>query len=261
MAYRFAVRRESYEDLASGRVLRSAPGHTGFPVRLAREMFEQCLEFHGSPRRCTVYDPCCGTAHLATTLGLLYGDQIALLNVSDVRESALGLARGNLALVTRVGLDARVVALGAEYAKHGNPAHAAAEVSARSLRARMADSAPQTRCFLADARDEADLLVGLGHVRPEIIVSDIPYGRGSTWLDRQGRQIQGSDALYPFLEALASATTEDSIVALATARGQKVVHPSYERKRQFKIGKRRVTWLARRGDQPDLTAKTETYAG
>ncbi len=35
-AYRFAVEAESYEDLGSGRVLRSAPGHMAFPVRLAR---------------------------------------------------------------------------------------------------------------------------------------------------------------------------------------------------------------------------------
>jgi hypothetical protein len=47
------------------------------------------------------------------------------------------------------------------------------------------------------------------------------------------------------LTALLVATTERGVVALATARDQKVAHPGYTRRRQLKIGKRRVTWLTR----------------
>lgn len=38
MTYRYAPRRGDDTDLAGGRVLRSAPGMPGFPVRLASEI-------------------------------------------------------------------------------------------------------------------------------------------------------------------------------------------------------------------------------
>ncbi len=49
MAYRYALVRENYEDLASGGGLRSAPGFPAFPVRLASEMFQRALALHGEP--------------------------------------------------------------------------------------------------------------------------------------------------------------------------------------------------------------------
>lgn len=39
MPYRPATARSDHRDLASGFVLRSAPGYPAFPVRLAQELF------------------------------------------------------------------------------------------------------------------------------------------------------------------------------------------------------------------------------
>jgi len=39
MSYRMVPVRADHRDLASGFVLRSAPGHPAFPVRLAEELF------------------------------------------------------------------------------------------------------------------------------------------------------------------------------------------------------------------------------
>jgi 23S rRNA (guanine2535-N1)-methyltransferase len=62
--YRFAVQRENYEDLSSGRVLYGQPGSTAFPVRIASEIFQRCAERLArleAPPLYSLYDPCCGS--------------------------------------------------------------------------------------------------------------------------------------------------------------------------------------------------------
>ena len=44
MEYKFASERTNYTDLASGNVFYSLPGHPAFPVRLASEIYQRCLE-------------------------------------------------------------------------------------------------------------------------------------------------------------------------------------------------------------------------
>ena len=59
MKYRFAVEKEDYTDFASGRVLYSAPGTTGFPVRLASEIIQRAfaiLSEQGQRGPYTIYD-------------------------------------------------------------------------------------------------------------------------------------------------------------------------------------------------------------
>ena len=80
MKYKFAVDKEDYTDFASGRVLYSAPGTTGFPVRLTSEILQRAFAIlgtggHNGPY--TIYDPCCGGAFLLTTIGFLFPERIA----------------------------------------------------------------------------------------------------------------------------------------------------------------------------------------
>ncbi|MBF6332777.1 hypothetical protein [Nocardia transvalensis] len=63
MAYRFAVQQADYGDLASGAVLRSAPGLPAFPVRLAPETFQRALAIRGGDRPAVVWDPMCGSGY------------------------------------------------------------------------------------------------------------------------------------------------------------------------------------------------------
>src|SRR6188768_151923 len=75
MLYRFAQERVDYSDFASGRVFRSLPGRTAFPVRLADELFQRCLSLRPPDQRATpvtLYDPCCGGATLLCTLAILH---------------------------------------------------------------------------------------------------------------------------------------------------------------------------------------------
>jgi hypothetical protein len=228
-------------------VLRSSPGHVGFPVRLAREMFEQCRAFQPPESRirsCDLYDPCCGAGQLITTLGLLYGDHIATLAASDASAAAVELTANNLALLTASGLDARIAHLLSLHEQHHKDSHAAAVESARALRDRTNPGAATTRCFLADAGNAASLRSHLGPLRPNIVITDFPYGWQSSWVD-SGNGLSPSASIRVVLDALLQVTTDDCVLALATDRSQRVDHPGCERLRQFRIGRRRITWLRR----------------
>jgi 23S rRNA (guanine2535-N1)-methyltransferase len=223
--YRFATDARSYEPFASGHVLRSRPGQAAFPVRLGRELFEQARALRNAANL-TLYDPCCGAAHLTTTLGLLYAPSKII--ASDIDETVLPLARQNLHLVEPRGLQERIAELESIYRREGNPAHAAALESARMLAAQ--PRAPiEVRCFKADAQDPKQL-----DVIPDIIVIDPPYGRLS--------RLHGS--LTKIIDALATILPPGGVLAIATG-GEKIHHARLTRARQLKVGHRRLTWLVR----------------
>jgi hypothetical protein len=211
-------------------------------------MFEQCLAFQpleSASRRLDVFDPCCGVGLLITTLGLLYRDRIGFLAASDASAPAIELAAHNLALLDSSGLEERIGDLLALYEAHRKPSHAAALESARALRAGAGSDAVATTCFLADATDAAALRAHLGDRRPDIVVTDLPYGRQSAWLGLVPDDASPSAPIRSILDALLQVTAGHCVLALATERRQHVLHPGYERLRQLKIGGRRITWLRR----------------
>jgi tRNA G10 N-methylase Trm11 len=237
--YRFATDDRSYADLASGRVLRSRPGQPAFPARLAREMFEQALALRSAGSPPVVYDPCCGAGHLLATVGLLSADRLAAVIGSDVDPQALALARENLRLLEAGGLLARAAELEQLHGQHGNPAHREALDSTRALSAAQAVTLP-VRTFQANALDPPAVLAGLGDATPDIVLADLPYGRLSAW---QGNpSIEGSAAL---LAAFSRVLRPGAVMAIATSSDVKVAGEHFHRRRQLKLGKRRVTWLIR----------------
>jgi uncharacterized small protein (DUF1192 family) len=249
MTYRYAISGESYEDLASGRVLRSAPEHPAFPVRLGREMFEQAVALlspSDASRPWVLYDPCCGSGVLITTLGLLYGNQLAAIAASDVNGEAVRLAEQNLSLLTQAGLDARIAALEDKLHAFAKRAHADAIASAYVLRGLLVADPPPVRCFKADARQREALHIGLGGLFPDLVVSDVPYGRVADWRDAHGSPVEPRAAISHMLDSLLAVTSARCVVALGTPREANIDHAAYDRRRQFKIGKRRITWLVRR---------------
>lgn len=59
MPYRFATERRDYSDYASGKVFYALPGCPAFPVRLASEIFQRCLEIRAAEdatQPCVLYD-------------------------------------------------------------------------------------------------------------------------------------------------------------------------------------------------------------
>ncbi len=182
MRYRFE-QRQDWTHFSSGRVLHNYPGAPAFPARLASELFQRCaalLAKGGRSEPYTLYDPCCGGAHLLTVIGLLHGAKLAAIMASDVEPQALEFAAKNLALLDRDGLQARRQKLIRDEQKFGKPSHADAVKSADWLRELplFAGGSVQTFVFAADA---AQLELSSLPRRPEIMLTDLPYGHLVQW--------------------------------------------------------------------------------
>lgn len=244
MKYRFAIDNHSYEDFASGRVLISAPGFTAFPVRLAREMFEQSVDFREFPfKDLTLYDPCCGAGYLVTVIGFLYGDLLDTIIASDINDAAVSLAFKNLSLLSPDGLRTRISELRHELRVHERESYVEAIGSARRLQTRLGEVDTEVSTFVANALSASSIKNGLKDHSPGIVISDLPYGRSTAWLNSNGTRMESSEAIRLLLDNLLHVIRRNCIVALCTP-GDKVDHPSYDRLRQVKIGRRRITWLS-----------------
>lgn len=248
MPYRYALERPDYSDLASGRVLHSLPPQAGlpgspaFPVRLASEIFLTCLALRrtaGVQGPCRLYDPCCGSGYLVSVLGWLHGEQIGALIASDIQPRAVETARRNLALLTPQGLDARRAEIDGLLRQYGKDSHREALESAARLAERLPGALP-TLVFQADAADPAALRVGLGETRPDLVITDLPYGQHSAW---DGAASQSENPAAALLEALRAVLAPGAIIAAAADKGQKIIHPAFRRLRHLRAGKRQVIIL------------------
>jgi 23S rRNA (guanine2535-N1)-methyltransferase len=90
MPYRLADAPQDYSDLASGFVLRSAPGFPAFPMRLAQELFLRCASYLPASEPLTLWDPCCGSGYLTVVTSLLNRPRLGRLVCSDVSPDAVG---------------------------------------------------------------------------------------------------------------------------------------------------------------------------
>jgi 23S rRNA (guanine2535-N1)-methyltransferase len=248
MPYRFAHERPDYTDFAAGPVLYSLPGQPAFPVRLTTEIFQRCqahLRHMGRVPPYDVYDPCCGSAYLLTTLGYLHWPAIRQLVGSDVNPEVIGLAERNLSLLTLAGVEARIAQLAGQHEQFGKSSHAEAQASAERLRARLLayrDLHPiRSRVFAADALDRSALGAHFGGEMADIVITDLPYGQRTAWQGRVDREAPGPE--WQFLEALREIVTPLSIIAVTASKRQKLAHAAYERVEQFQIGKRRTLFF------------------
>jgi hypothetical protein len=249
MPYRFAHDRPDYTEFAAGPVLYSLPGRPAFPVRLTTEIFQRCqahLRRAGSAGPYTVYDPCCGSAYLLTTLAYLHWPAIQQLVASDVDAEVIPLAVRNLSLLTLTGVQTRIAQLAELSRQFGKPSHAQALASAERLRARLLAYRQlppiQSQVFAANALCAAELHQHLAPGTVDIVLTDLPYGQRSIW------QAPHPDAKAPgpewqLLEALRGVMAPPSIVAITSSKQSKVAHGGYQRAGQFQIGKRRTLFF------------------
>jgi hypothetical protein len=251
MPYEFALERNDYSDLASGRVFHSLPGYPAFPIRLASEIFQRCLALRGAEGaagRVTLYDPCCGGAYHLATLACLHWDSIGAIIASDIDPKAVQLARRNLELLTPGGLDRRIAELTGLWNKFGKESHQAALHSARLLRKRLAGPAGEraipTRVFAADALDGNSLPGLLAGDRVDLVLTDVPYGRRSEW---RGAAEADQPSLQRMLDALRGVIGPGGLAAVAADKRQKAAHEGYRRVDKFQIGKRQIVILISAG--------------
>jgi hypothetical protein len=244
MPYLFATKRENYGDYASGKVFYALSGTPTFPIRLASEVLQRSMAILGAEDRkgpYTLYDPCCGTAYLLSTLAYLHGAELEMVIGSDVDERALLLAKANLSLLTVEGLERRIAQIEQMWADYGKASHQDALESAKRLRRRWDDhlvSHPiQTRVFCADVTDAGAVIDGLEGQRIDIVLTDIPYGQHATW------QTAHEDPVWYMLYALGAVILPHTVLAVASDKAQKITHPSYRRIERLRMGKRQVTLL------------------
>lgn len=234
MKFEFNTDKANYEHLAAGRVLLSHSGATSFPVRLASEIFQLCAA-HLGKAKLSVYDPCCGTGYLLTTLGFLHHERIAALYGSDVNQSALAIAQKNLALLDESGLGTRRDNLTELYAKYGKESHQAAITSADILLEALPEHEIAREICLADASQAC-----LAPETFDLLICDVPYGEKVDWL--------GNAGIYLLLEAQYPVMRAGALAVIISDKGQKAEHPNYRRYKQIKHGKRLIRIFEKRKD-------------
>jgi hypothetical protein len=155
------------------------------------------------------------------------------------------VARRNLALLTPAGLAQRTAELAQLHARYGKASHAAALASAAVLQSQLeahhARQAILTHLAAADALDPAALGQALAGQRPDLVITDLPYGQQSRWLGAS--PAEGGDPVARLLAALAPHLAPSAVVAVAAPKTQKVTHPAYRAVEKLRLGLRRVTFL------------------
>jgi 23S rRNA (guanine2535-N1)-methyltransferase len=242
MEYKFAKETSNFADLASGHVFYSLPGHPAFPIRLASEIYQRCLEWRENTRLpCTIYDPCCGAAYHLSVIAYLHWDSICRVVCSDVNEKAVQTAERNLGLLTPAGMERRGREISAMVRLFNKDSHKGALDSLTRLQEQInllsAIRPIQTHVFRANATEAASLREGLQGAVIDIVFSDVPYGQHSQW------ETQAVSPISAMLEALSEFLSPQSIVAIATDKTQKVAHDKYRRLEKFQIGKRLINIL------------------
>ena len=218
-----------YSDFASGMVLRSAPGYPGFPVRLGSELFERAVHVLGRRERLTVWDPCCGSGQLVTTISLLHQEQVGEIIATDIDPAALALAEKNLALLTKHGLTARRAEIAKLSDRFGKDSHTLALDAADRLHARVRSSDPiQVRVRRADIFDVSTLAQAVEGASIDLVITDLPYGR-QTYLQGPAQGVVEVDAV---LANLGSVLPHHAVIVLVLA-GRHL--PSSKRRAQAKI--------------------------
>ncbi|MFC4565011.1 rRNA methyltransferase [Nocardiopsis mangrovi] len=238
MAYRYATERADHSDLASGRVFRSAPGYPGFPVRLADELFQRAAAYAGD-RPIALWDPCCGSGHLATAVGLLHRDRLSRVLATDADDAAAGLAARNLELLTAEGLAARERELRADADRFGKPSFLDRAAAARRLSGRLAAMGGD----LPRAVRTGDAFAPEPPGPVDVVLTDVPYGDLSHW---SGRLPEG-DPVPALLRALAAVLPGGAVIAVA-ARTRKVALPEGTAALERMRAGNRAAVLVRAGD-------------
>ena len=231
MAYKFTGNR-NYEDFSGGRVIYHQPGFSNYPVRIASEIFQRCLEIIGEPMKVKIYDPCCGGGYLLTVLGLLHHDKIDTIFGSDVEVSAIELADKNLNLLTNSGLLKRTEELENMYNNYQKKSHLAAIMSAKKL-SEYTRPTVDYRVFQRDILDSTNVT----GVVADIIITDVPYGELVNWSDESG------NAIDRMLDNLYDNLSDNGVIAVSSDKSQKITNPNYQRIKKIKIGKRKVEFL------------------
>lgn len=227
---------ENFEDLSSGRVIYGATGASNFPVRLINEIFLRADYYLGSEKSSyTIYDPFCGSGYSLTVLGFLHPTKINLLIGSDVNNDMVEVAKKNLSLLTKDGMEKRINELKKLETSFGKDSHKEALASAGNLA--LLNTKVASKCFVHDALSDSKMPVDLKSV--DLVISDLPYGKLTQWenLDAKVNPAQ------KFLNTLKKNISAEAVIALSFNKKQGIEYEGFKKLGSFKVGTRKILFL------------------
>ena len=249
--YRFETIREDYSHYASGNVFAGATGNTGFPVRLASEVFQACLALlpvERASKRVVVYDPFCGAGYLLATVGYRHWASIQRLVGSDTDDRALQIARYNLSMLNRAGLvsklDYLLEAQGSDWRLSRDATIRSVHYFLERLAVLEASHSIDCTLFRADAGCLPDIVGGMQQTAADIVMTDLPYGVLSNWQGVLANAPSHAAAITTLLQSLQSVMSPNAVAAIISCKSESVAHPAFRRRRRLKLGKRMVTFLS-----------------
>jgi hypothetical protein len=244
VAYRVTTGQD-YADLASGTVLQSAPRFPAFPVRLAQEIFLRGLAFVPQTKDGTVslWDPCSGSGYLATVLSLLNRAHLHEIVCSDADPDALVLARKNLRLTTLDGLSDRAATLRHRAAEFDKPGYSAAADAAGRLSDLLSAGGGDLphRSFLANALDPDALADALPPSTPNLVITDVPYGRQTDWI--ADTPSDAAEFVPRMVDALSAVLHPDAVIAICAQARKVDVGEGRHILTRFRLGARAIAIL------------------
>lgn len=233
MKYKYG-KKGNYEDFAAGRVIYNIKGMTNFPVRLAQEIYGRCLEYSIKKNNICLYDCCCGGGYLLTVLGFLNQDTIGKIIGSDINMEMLDIAKKNLSLLSKEGINKRIAEIEQMIASYQKESHIEAKNSAIRLKNLIRNNI-EFEVFQCDALDTINL-----EEKPDIIITDVPYGDMIDWKGNE------ENAIDKLLDSLHEICSRDTIVGLCMNKKQKVRNEKFIRLEKEQIGKRRFEILRKK---------------
>ncbi|MDN6640430.1 MAG: N-6 DNA methylase [Tetragenococcus sp.] len=236
MKFKFETIKKDYSDFSSDKLLVNAPRTPAFPVRVASEIMARCLSLINRTEELTIYDPCCGGAHLLTVLGFLYNANLKQIYGTDIDENALEYAQENLALLKPNGIQQRKKSLQYHYEKQGEAAQLMALDSAKRLSAMLSNpQQKEIQCFKWDITS---------FQRPpfkdvNIVITDLPYGNMAHW--------QGTTKDHPTEQMLnniyQTLDINNAIVIVICNKKESIQHKNFTQVKRLKHGKRQFFFL------------------
>jgi SAM-dependent methyltransferase len=221
--------KNNYEDFSSGRVILHKPKNPNFPVRLAGEIFCQCLEYINKTKNLCVYDPCCGSAYLLTVLGFLFNEKIETVYGSDIEKESVDFAQNNLSLLSIEGLEKRKDDLMDLIKKYNKRSHIIALNSLGNI-SKYIKHEIKTNTFIADILS-GDVLKNKNFYA-DIVITDVPYDNLVTWSDKTNGQMN------ILLNTVIPIINGNAIIVIIHDKDQRIDNSKYHRINKFKVGHR-----------------------
>ena len=221
---------DNFEDFASGRVFYGGKGIPNFPVRLLNEIYGRAKSYLEKRKDIVIYDPCCGGGYTLTVLGFFHNRDIKKMYGSDIDGNMVMQAKRNTVLLTNAGLKSRRDEIERLYNEYRKSSHMDALDSCDTLKD-MLEREILVEIFRADCTRP------LPQIMPDIIITDVPYGKLVEWDNEEQISI---DCM---LEQLWMISHDKTILAVCMDKKQKINCEKWKRLEKHNIGKRKFEIL------------------